>query len=394
MRASFASTWTAWWVGDMLGDLVVAPLLLTWLTPLAEHAVRRRAIEIMGLAAALVVLDTIVFGPSPVPDLPLTFLAFPPLVWAALRFDPRVAAISIVTTSALAIWFTVHGFGPFVSPDLSRSLLHLQLFMGVASTTTMIVAAVVTGSVAITQDSARIDVGATTQLTATVRDTLGSVINKPVTWMSLDNNVATVSSSGLVTGVAVGDVGIVAGREGKADTAIIHVNSPQAASVTISPSAADIGVGRTGRFNATPRDSAGNPLSRPLVWSSGDLAIATIDASTGLITAQATGATTIFAESNGKFATARLTVVATPVATLIPSTTSLVLSPGGTAQVSATVKDAGNNVLTNRLISFGSSGNIIATVDETGVATGVSPGAATISVFCEGITALIPVVVQ
>ena len=256
------------------------------------------------------------------------------------------------------------------------------------------VAAVVTGSVAITQDSARIDVGATTQLTATVRDTLGSVINKPVTWMSLDNNIATVSSSGLVTGVAVGDVGIVAGREGKADTAIIHVNPPQAASVTISPSAADIGVGRTGRFNATPRDSAGNPLSRTLVWSSGDLAIATIDASTGLITAQATGATTIFAESNGKFATARLTVVATPVATLIPSTTSLVLSPGGTAQVSATVKDAGNNVLNNRLISFSSSGNIIATVDETGVVTGVSPGAATISVSCEGITALIPVVVQ
>lgn len=66
------------------------------------------------------------------------------LIWAALRFGPRESATVIVVFAAMAIWGTLRGFGPFVRQIPNESLALLHAFMGVASITSLILAAAVT----------------------------------------------------------------------------------------------------------------------------------------------------------------------------------------------------------------------------------------------------------
>src|SRR5437899_4548496 len=65
--------------------------------------------------------------------LPLTFLCTPPLVWAAVRFRQREAAMLVAVLSGIAIWETLRGFGPFASATENEALLLLQVFMGTVS---------------------------------------------------------------------------------------------------------------------------------------------------------------------------------------------------------------------------------------------------------------------
>ena len=90
-------------------------------------------------------------------------------------------------------------------------------------TTEASVAAV--ASVTVSPSSADAYVGQTVQLTATLRDADGSVLTgRVVTWASSDPAVATVSSSGVASGKAVGTVTITATREGKQGAAAVSVS--------------------------------------------------------------------------------------------------------------------------------------------------------------------------
>jgi hypothetical protein len=75
--------------------------------------------------------------------LPLTFLCTPPLVWAAVRFRQREAAMLVAVLSGIAIWETLHGFGPLASVPTNDSLLLLQVFMGTVSVMAISAGAVV-----------------------------------------------------------------------------------------------------------------------------------------------------------------------------------------------------------------------------------------------------------
>ena len=72
----------------------------------------------------------------------MPYVIFPALIWAALRFGPRGAAAALLAASALTVWDTSNGSGPFVRSSLSDSLIATQLFVGVAALTSMILAAV------------------------------------------------------------------------------------------------------------------------------------------------------------------------------------------------------------------------------------------------------------
>ena len=132
------SAWRVWWLGDMAGDLLVAPLLLV----LASGArfTRRPAVlaEAGLLLAALVGLSLIVFSQ----DKPLAFLMFPPLIWAALRFRQLGAATSSLIVATIAIIFVEHDMGPFARDSLDDSLFLSQAFMAVAGTTALLLAAI------------------------------------------------------------------------------------------------------------------------------------------------------------------------------------------------------------------------------------------------------------
>lgn len=142
----YGSIWLTWWLGDAAGDLVVAPFALLWSTNPRIRWRPRRALEAALLLLSLLLAGAIVFGgffPSPVKDYPLEFVCIPLLIWAAFRFGQREVATAVVLLSAIAIWGTLRGFGPFVRSAPNESLLLLQAFMGVTALTSLTLAAVV-----------------------------------------------------------------------------------------------------------------------------------------------------------------------------------------------------------------------------------------------------------
>jgi signal transduction histidine kinase len=141
-------TWAAWWVGDLIGDLIMAPVILTLSSSGELWRDRRssrvaRAVEVLILALALLALSALLFAKRPMS--PLTrhpYMIFPLLIWAALSFGTRGAALAVFVVSGVAIAGAARGGGPFAGPHLAASLWELQLFMAVVAATTLILGAV------------------------------------------------------------------------------------------------------------------------------------------------------------------------------------------------------------------------------------------------------------
>ena len=237
-------------------------------------------------------------------------------------------------------------------------------------------------SVAVTPPTASVRVGQTVQLTATPQDGSGSPLaGRVVTWVSSAAGIATVSPSGLVTGVAAGTATLTATSEGKSGTATVTVTIVPVASVTVSPASSSLAVGQTVQLTATPKDSAGNALTgRVVTWVSSAAGVATVSAS-GLVTGVAAGTATLTATSEGKSGTAAVTVIIVPVASVTLSPASASVAVGQTAQLTATPKDANGNPLAGRAVTWATSDGAVATVSANGLVTGVMAGTATITVF-------------
>lgn len=246
-------------------------------------------------------------------------------------------------------------------------------------------------TVSVMPSTAGVTAGGTIQFSATLRDAQGRALGgRTVAWSSSNPSVATVSSSGLVTGRAAGSAVITATSEGKSGTAqlVVFAAPPTpVASVTVAPATSTIEAGGTVQLSATLKDASGNTLSgRTVTWSSGDTAIATVDGN-GKVTAVAPGTATITANSEGKSGSASVTVkAASPVAAASVSVApaSAEIRIDSTVALVATVRDTQGNVLQGRSVSWTSSNPAIATVSTTGVVKGVAAGVATITATSEG----------
>jgi len=138
---AYPAIWFTWWLGDAVGALVVGPVLVLWSMRVGVPRSRLRRLEGVGLFATVVAIGVLVF--YGLVGQPLTFLCLPPLVWAAFRFGQRETAAAIAIMSGLAIWGTVHGFGPFADGPRNESLLLLQAFLGTMAVMSIMIAAVV-----------------------------------------------------------------------------------------------------------------------------------------------------------------------------------------------------------------------------------------------------------
>jgi signal transduction histidine kinase len=143
--SSFRDVWQAWWVGDMIGDLLVASLLLTWGAP-EKSPIVARPTEALMLAATVVATGLFVFGPWTSERLEwlrrVNFL-IPILMWAAIRFGPRGATASAAVYTGMALWGTISGQGPFVRLGTVReALLGLQLYLPLIAATFLALGAV------------------------------------------------------------------------------------------------------------------------------------------------------------------------------------------------------------------------------------------------------------
>ncbi|HSP95683.1 MAG TPA: MASE1 domain-containing protein, partial [Candidatus Dormibacteraeota bacterium] len=146
-KAQILETWRVWWVGDVVGDIVVAPLLMA--APALREVLRdrRRLWEGLGIVLLLVVVGQLVFWLEPSTPVhlvvrPVSF--FPLLIWAALRFGPGGGAAATFLASMLAIWGTASGTGPYADRALAERLTLLQSFMANLAGTTLVLAAVMT----------------------------------------------------------------------------------------------------------------------------------------------------------------------------------------------------------------------------------------------------------
>jgi integral membrane sensor domain MASE1 len=136
----YGSVWRTWWLGDMGGDLVVAPALLVVAAQWPFRELRGRVVEAAALVAATAGIAVFMFTRST----SLTFLIFPVLVWAALRFWRLGAVVAILLFASIAIPLTESDMGPFSGEAPDDRLLLAQLYIGVAGLTALVLAAVVT----------------------------------------------------------------------------------------------------------------------------------------------------------------------------------------------------------------------------------------------------------
>jgi signal transduction histidine kinase len=138
--------WLTWWLGDMISDVIVAPLLLVWCVGPRPKLTRSQIVEALGvLAAVLWVGDFVFMGANPFAarGLPLEYLAIPPLLYAAFQFGQHGALTSSLIMSGLALFGTFHSHGPFNQASPNQSLLLLQAFMGTITLTSVVLASII-----------------------------------------------------------------------------------------------------------------------------------------------------------------------------------------------------------------------------------------------------------
>jgi signal transduction histidine kinase len=139
----YIEAWKAWWVGDAIGNLLVAPLILGWATWTPRFRANRVA-EAVIVVLFVIATSMMVFTPSPAADEVARgreYMLFPPLVWAALRFGIRGSVTATVVATAIAVVYTSLGHGPFVRTDLHQNLFDLQIFVAVCGATLLLLGA-------------------------------------------------------------------------------------------------------------------------------------------------------------------------------------------------------------------------------------------------------------
>jgi signal transduction histidine kinase len=131
------ATWRVWWVGDAMGALVVAPVLMCWGSR-ASEVERRSPLEALALA---LVLGGATLAMLTEPHATHPYLVFPPLIWAALRFGPRGATAATFAVSTLTVASTITGRGAFVVSSMGDDLVNLEAFLAAVALTSLILGA-------------------------------------------------------------------------------------------------------------------------------------------------------------------------------------------------------------------------------------------------------------
>jgi uncharacterized protein YjdB len=202
-----------------------------------------------------------------------------------------------------------------------------------------------------------------------------------VTWQSSDTSVVVVSAVGKVRARTQGVAAVLATAGGQTASVILTVvPQPWVNSVTLSPASAALMVGDQTTFTALLGTVGLMPAGGwPVSWRSDDARIATVSAS-GVVTAVAPGATSIWVAAGARAASAGITVVSTSTVlgiSLSPAT--LYLAPGAQGSFTPLLTTVGSAPAGGWPIAWSTVAPAIATVDAAGVVTAVAPGSTTIS---------------
>lgn len=235
-----------------------------------------------------------------------------------------------------------------------------------------------------------IRIGNTLQLNAQPLNAQQQPITRAVTWITNNSSVASVSATGLVTGVGLGQTIIVAESEGRQGTLQVTVQPVPVARVDLAPAdTVRIFVGGLFQFSFVARDSANNALSltgRTVNWTSDNFPVVNVNAA-GVSQGVSAGVGRISVTVD------QVRSNETPVkVSLVPVSTVTVTPNGGqlkvglVQQMTATLRDSNGNILGNRPITWAVSDTTLATITQAGVLQGVAQGNVTVSATAEGVT--------
>ncbi|WP_317923993.1 MASE1 domain-containing protein [Cupriavidus sp. TA19] len=142
--AEYGAAFLKWWLGDMMGVLVVAPPLLNLLSYPSPLRSAMQAVEACGLAALILWVSYLIFG---APQLaghgyyPAAMAIFPFVIWAALRFDHLGTSLATLLVSIIAVRGTTGGTGPFAAASPVDSLVRWCVFTNVVAVTGLLLVA-------------------------------------------------------------------------------------------------------------------------------------------------------------------------------------------------------------------------------------------------------------
>jgi uncharacterized protein YjdB len=360
-----------------------------------------------GLATAVAEGTTTITATAKGKSATATMIVNPEKTLTAIQVTPATASIGIGTTQS---FMATAMYSDSSSEDVTSSATWASSDTAVATIAAGVATAVADGSTTITATydgetgsavltvtpaaatsltvapaTATFAAGDTEQFTATIGydDGTSQVVTTQATWSSDDDAIATVSASGLATGVSAGDTTISAAFLGLTGTADVTITDAYVTEVVVAPaSAVAIVGGGEVQFTATAiyNDSTSSDVTDTATWTSDDDAIATVDAA-GAATAVAEGTTTITAEFDGVSGTASLTVPANVVLQSIavtPATASI--AAGSTQQFIATATYSDNSTANvTSSVTWTTSAPATATISALGMATGVAAGTTTVT---------------
>ena len=215
---------------------------------------------------------------------------------------------TIVFSSSNANIATVNASGVVIGVSQGSATITAEaVFDQVSGTARVDVTPVPVSSVSISPaGSQTVFNGLTLQLSAVLRDANNVIITRPVSWTTSNQSVATVSSTGLVTGVTLGSVQITAESEGKTASTQVTVMPRPVATIALNPNPAAVTVGQSIQMLVDLRDTGGNQLSlvgRSVSWDSSNRPVAVVQ-SDGVVTGSTPGSATISVTVDGKTASA------------------------------------------------------------------------------------------
>ncbi|MBY0490830.1 MAG: Ig-like domain-containing protein [Gemmatimonadaceae bacterium] len=308
-------------------------------------------------------------------SVPLQGVGASATVSATLQPVTSTGAISWRTDNAAVATVSGAGSSATITAVGGGSTVVTASVGGVSASATVSVTPLVR-SLSVSRTTASLLVGATTAVTATV--TADAEASQRVLWSSSAPTVATVDSTGLITGVAPGSATLTvtsAVNSAASATVSVAVAYPVVRSVTVTPANPSLLIAATRQLAATLDVDAGT--STAVTWVSATPAVATVS-STGLVTAVSAGTSVIRATSAANptvSGTTTVTVTTPTVRGITLSPTAATLTTATTQQIVPTVDaDPGANTQ----LTWSTSDAAVATVNASGVVTAVAPGGATI----------------
>ncbi len=293
-----------------------------------------------------------------------------PIIWSSN--NPAVATVS------------ADGLVTALAPGGAIMSATAEGKVGLASVTS---AAMPVAAVNVSPDSQRLVVGQGAQFKAEVLDEDGEVLpGRHIEWSTSQEEVVSVSSSGMVTARGSGKAIVWATSEGHHDSTVVEVSDRPRNAVIIAPAQAVVIEGSTIQLNAFVFDDQGRLASDVAVsFSSASAAVAAVTAG-GLVTGVSPGTALITATAGSLSGSALVTVDPVPVGSVTVSPSSVFLVSGKTVQLDVEIRGVDGAVIQSRKVRWRSTAPTVATVTSAGVVRGRGPGSAVIFASVDGVT--------